>query len=194
MYGDLSVFPRIKDIPFIARKSKLSSEEVREKLFLPLEKKFILLSLGGYEMARIDFSSVAEEFSDFLMVSFNSKVPLKSSRFILIDNMGELLHEEVLSAADFVVCKPGYGIVSEIIANKTPALYVSRRDYIENEVLVKGLADYTVAEEVGQEDFLAGRWRKSFKRLCFKGDFWPEADCSGTRAAVSEIFNIAGQV
>ena len=192
--GDMSVFPRLKEIPFIARKSNRSSKEVREKLGISGEKKFILLSLGGHEMARINFSRVIEEFPDFIMVSFNSKVPLKSSRFVLVDNMGDLLHEEVLGAADFVICKPGYGIVSEIIANKTPALYVSRKDYIENNILVEGLKSYAVSEEINLEDFLSGRWRKSFDKLALRKSRWPDMDCSGATAALAEVFSLTGLI
>ena len=48
-----------------------------------------------------------------------------------------LRYEDLVRAADVVVTKPGYGIISEAIANDTALLYTSRGRFVEYDVLVK---------------------------------------------------------
>ena len=47
-----------------------------------------------------------------------------------------LKHEDIVAAADVVVSKPGYGIVSECAAHRTPLLYTSRGRFAEYDVMV----------------------------------------------------------
>ncbi len=49
-----------------------------------------------------------------------------------------LLYQDLVAAADVVVSKPGYGIVSECVANGTALLYTSRGRFIEYDLFVGG--------------------------------------------------------
>ena len=64
---------------------------------------------------------------------------------------------DLLNACDAAISKPGYGLVAEIIANQTRLLYTSRSDFVEYEVLAKGLKEYAVTRELSREDFFAGQ-------------------------------------
>jgi hypothetical protein len=44
LHGDLSAFPRIRDIPLVARLATLARDEVRRRLGLPTEERIVLLS------------------------------------------------------------------------------------------------------------------------------------------------------
>ena len=48
-----------------------------------------------------------------------------------------LRYEDLVAAVDVVVTKPGYGIISECVANDTALLYTSRGDFVEYDVLVR---------------------------------------------------------
>ena len=50
--------------------------------------------------------------------------------------------EDLVRAADVVVTKPGYGIISEAIANDAALLYTSRGRFVEYDVLVKEMPRY----------------------------------------------------
>ena len=45
-------------------------------------------------------------------------------------------YEDLVRAVDVVISKPGYGIISECVANDTALLYTSRGDFIEYDVFV----------------------------------------------------------
>jgi len=52
---------------------------------------------------------------------------------------------DLLRSVDTVITKPGYGIVSDCLANRTPVLYTSRGEFAEYACLVEGLERYGVS-------------------------------------------------
>jgi L-arabinokinase len=74
-------------------------------------------------------------------------------------------YEDLVRAVDIVVTKPGYGIVSECIANDTAILYTSRGRFAEYDVLVEGMQRYTRAQFIPQEALLSGDWEPYVTRL-----------------------------
>ena len=68
-----------------------------------------------------------------------------------------------------VISKPGYGIVSECIANGAALLYTSRGRFMEYDVFVAEMPRVLRCREISQEDLFAGRWA--------------DADCRAPRAA-----------
>ena len=69
-----------------------------------------------------------------------------------------LRYEDLVRAADIVVSKPGYGIISECAANGAALLYTSRGDFIEYEVLVREMPRLLPCRFISNDDLLAGRW------------------------------------
>jgi len=187
LHGDVSIFSNIKDIPFIARSSYCETEKTKEKLGINRKEKLILLSLSGYDMAKINFLKLEKELSDFRIISFNPEFP-EYKNFIRVKNEKHILHEDVVRASDIVVSKPGYGIVSECIANRTKFLYTTRKDYIETHVLEEGLKKFAISEEMSNEDFLGGKWHDHINKLLSKENNWPTVNCNGAETAVDEIF------
>ena len=76
-----------------------------------------------------------------------------------------LRYEDLVAASDVVVTKPGYGIISECIANDTAMLYTSRGHFVEYDVLVKEMPRYVRCAFIDQDSLLAGRWRDALDGL-----------------------------
>jgi L-arabinokinase len=74
-------------------------------------------------------------------------------------------YQDLIRAVDIVVTKPGYGIVSECIANETTMLYTSRGRFREYDVLVAEMERYTRCEFIDNDSLLTGRWEPSVERL-----------------------------
>jgi L-arabinokinase len=55
--------------------------------------------------------------------------------------------------------KPGYGIVSECVANRTAMLYTSRGHFIEYDVMVREMPRYLRCRYIEQDELFRGRWR-----------------------------------
>ena len=64
-----------------------------------------------------------------------------------------------------VVSKPGYGIVSDCLANETALLYTSRGRFAEYEVFVDGMPRILRSRYISQEDLRAGRWADAIRAL-----------------------------
>ena len=77
----------------------------------------------------------------------------------------QLRYEDLVAAADVVVSKPGYGIVSECIANDTALLYTSRGRLIEYDVMVAEMPRMLRCRFIAQDDLLAGRWAEGVEAV-----------------------------
>ncbi len=67
-------------------------------------------------------------------------------------------YEDLVRAVDVVVTKPGYGIISECLANDTALLYTSRGDFREYQVLVDAMPAFLRCAFIDHDDLFAGQW------------------------------------
>ena len=139
------------DIPFIARKSTRDPAEVRRALGVSGTRPVVLASFSAYG-ADLPIAPLQQ-----------------SDRFTLLapqrDPPGGLLYQDLVAAADVVVSKPGYGIVSECVANETALLYTSRGHFIEYDLFVAEMPKVLRCRYLSQEDLLAGRWADAIDAL-----------------------------
>ena len=98
-----------------------------------------------------------------------------------------LRYQDIVAAADLVITKPGYGIVSECIANGTPMLYTSRGDFAEYDVFVAEMPRYLRCRFMPQDDFRAGRWRAHVEALLAQPDPPERIQINGADVAAGMI-------
>ncbi|MCH8956128.1 hypothetical protein IIA28_12555, partial [candidate division KSB1 bacterium] len=184
-YGDLSAFPKIADIPLIARKAELSKERVLQLLEIAPRKrhKLILLAFRTNDLKEVDFEKI-ESVQGFKFITLGLSKTYKNcinipANFIRFPNL--------LNACDAAISKPGYGLVAEIIANQTRLLYTSRTDFVEYEVLVQGLKEYAVAKELSRVDFFAGNWQQPLEALLQQTSDWQRIELNGAEIAADEV-------
>jgi hypothetical protein len=165
--------PAVRDLPFIARRSRRAPAETRRLLDLP-EGRLVLLSFGGYGLQRIDLRSVAH-LSGYTVVltadvtanrrggaptSVRATLP---ANVCLLDEQklyGDgLRYEDLVAAVDVVMTKPGYGIIAECVANETALVYTSRGHFVEYDVLVREMPRWLRCGFISNADLLAGRWQ-----------------------------------
>jgi L-arabinokinase len=96
-----------------------------------------------------------------------------------------------VAAADVVVTKPGYGIVSECAANDTPLLYTSRGRFVEYEVFVAQMPRILRCRYISQEDLLAGRWADAVDALLAQPAPRERARIDGAGIAAAEILRMS---
>ena len=64
--------------------------------------------------------------------------------------------------------KPGFGIITECIANNTAMLYTSRGHFPEYDVLVEEMPKYLRTAFIGQDELFAGKWETPLNKLLAK--------------------------
>ena len=74
-------------------------------------------------------------------------------------------YEDLVRAVDVVVTKPGYGIISECLANDTALLYTSRGDFREYQVLVDAMPKFLRCGFIDHADLFAGNWQPHLDAL-----------------------------
>jgi L-arabinokinase len=162
LHGDLGAFPVIRDIPLIARRVPRPRAAVRALLGVAEDEPLVVLSFGGFDLYGIDFAHLGHLTGYRFAVS--RPVP-GAPHNVLGVPPDRVRHDELVAAADAVVTKPGYGIVSECLAHRIPVVYTSRGDFAEYGPLVAGLHRYTAAAFISNEDLLAGRWAPALERV-----------------------------
>jgi UDP-N-acetylglucosamine:LPS N-acetylglucosamine transferase len=105
-----------------------------------------------------------------------------------------LNHEyvDLLAACDALVTKPGYGIVADLIANRVPALYVSRSGFREEPVLVRALETEARAVALDRNALDALDLRPALERLARVDRPWTDRPLNGAEVAAERILALAG--
>ena len=163
------------DIPLIARRSRRDPAETRRLLGVAAGCPFVLASFGAYG-APLPHDAIRAT-GQFTLLTVEQHAP------------HGLEYEDLVAAADVVVSKPGYGIVSECIANGTALLYTSRGHFIEYDVFVAGMPRVLRCRFIAQEDLLAGRWAGAISALLAQPGPPERARVDGARIAASVILS-----
>jgi UDP:flavonoid glycosyltransferase YjiC (YdhE family) len=166
------------DVPFIARRSIHDRGATRQLLGVADDRPVVLASFGsgGLELPNTTFGAIAKaEGLTVLAPGVELPVPL--------------VYQDLVAAADVVISKPGYGIVSECVANGTPLLYTSRRHFVEYDMFVAEMPDVLRCRHLPQADLLAGRWGGAVRALLAQ-PFEPERPrIDGADVAATEILD-----
>jgi predicted glycosyltransferase len=197
MSGGFESFSNVKDIPFVARHASLSREDVCKRLKLPPEKPFVLASFGGVGLAGLDTDALGK-FRKYTVLSA-ATMPLTRVRKdtpAVVERKGSYIaineeamydsgvrYEDLVGAAEVVVTKPGYGIVSECIANDTAILYTSRGHFPEYDVIVEEMPKYARTAFISHDDLFAGKWESAIDKLRAQPKLKKKPETNGAEVA-----------
>ena len=171
--GFVSMASVTRDIPMIARRSSRSRDDTRRLMNIAGDRPFVLASFGGYGLD-IAFDKIARR-EQLTVLSPGAAVP------------PPLQYQDLVAAADVVVTKPGYGIVSECVANGTPLLYTSRGAFVEYDVFVAEMPRVLRCRFMPQDDLRAGRWRPHVDALLAQAAPPERAQINGAQVAAELI-------
>ena len=192
-----------RDIPFVARHSRRTHDDVRQALGLPPRargKPLLLMSFGGYGLARLNAPALARLMTDYTIATTdvpakdNAIKPAPGLLYISEQRVYDsgLRYEDLVRGADVVVTKPGYGIISEAIANGAALLYTSRGHFAEYDVLVNEMPRYLRAQFIEQEDLLSGNWKEALEKLLSQPEPSERPALNGAQVAAAEILRLVG--
>ena len=99
------------------------------------------------------------------------------------------MYQDLVAAADLVITKPGYGIISECVANDTPLLYTSRGPFVEYDVFVAEMPRVLRCRFLPQEDLRAGRWRPHIDALLAQSAPPERARIDGAQVAAALLLS-----
>jgi hypothetical protein len=158
--GDLSVFRAVRDVPLVARRPRVAREEARRRMGLGT-RPVVLLSFGGIGLPGLDAAGYGRlRDYDFLLTGAAPAGPVPANARVIsgarLASAG-LDYPDLVAAADVVVTKPGYGIVTDCIGARTRLVYTDRGDFPEYPILVAGMQAYLPAVHASNDEVRQGR-------------------------------------
>ena len=151
MWGGFETMPDVRDIPLVARRSRRDADDVRKALGLPRRERIVLTSFGGYGIEGLNEEALRS------LDGYHVLLPGVLDEHSMYDR--GYRYEDLIAAVDVVATKPGYGIISECIANNTALLYTSRGEFREYHALVDAMPKYLRSAFIDHADLFAGRWQ-----------------------------------
>jgi len=151
MHGGFAAMSKVTDIPMIARRSTITRDQARRAMHVPDDRLFALVSFAGHGLD-VPFERIADE-QGLTVLSPAAALP------------PPLEYPDLVAAADVVISKAGYGIVSECVASETPLLYTSRGCFLEYDVIVAEMPRVLRCRFIPQDDLRAGHWRTHIEGL-----------------------------
>ena len=188
--GDLSTFPRIVDIPLVARRPRAGRGELRQRCGFG-NRTVVLLSFGGLGLAGFDVSTLGGLGHLDFVVSTPVDDPPPNLRVFTGARLTEsdLGYADLVGAADVVVTKPGYGIVTDALGARTRLIYTDRGDFPEYEILVRGMQRLMPCAYVDNESLRAGRLGGPIADV-LEQPWTSDPDLSGASVAAEHLLRI----
>ena len=153
-------------------------------------------SFGGYGLPGLE-TDVLAKFRKYTVVT-TANLPLGRTRkempaaerkgsFVSVNEEAMydagVRYEDLVGAAVAVVTKPGYGIVSECVANDTAVLYTSRGHFPEYDVMVDEMPKYVRSAFIGHDDLFAGKWESALDKLLAQPKIKKKPETNGAEVA-----------
>jgi hypothetical protein len=138
-HAEMDTFLRIEDVPLLASPGRNRRAEMAELTGASQSLRWILLSFTTLEWDEDALNNVDQiEGYEFFTVR-----PLGwARRRIHAIDRKVIAFSDVVASVDAVLSKPGYGILSDCIANRKPLIYAEREDFGEYAILEAAIRRY----------------------------------------------------
>ncbi|TGL47282.1 glycosyl transferase [Leptospira kemamanensis] len=159
------------NIGLVGRKPTLTKTEARKSFGFQDDITYILLSFGAYglEGHTLQTKNLPKHIQ---LVAFG--VPGIQKEGILVPEVSH--YPDLVTAADFVCTKPGYGILAECYYAKTPILYTDRGDFIEYLYLVNALEMYFRSAYINLEKIISCEFEEVLKYITTVDGMTPKSE------------------
>jgi len=180
----MKVFPRIEDIPLVASPGKSRKAEIVDLTGCDPGRKWILLSFTTLAWSETALARV-ERLKEY---EFFTVLPLEWHRGNIHPlHRGQMPFSDILASVDAVISKPGFGILSDCIANKKPLIYADRSDFREYAILVEALQKYIRHVHIPSAELYEGNLRESLAQIWDAPEARENMALGGDRIAARRI-------
>ena len=172
LHGGFETVREVVDLPFVTRRPRAEAtrESLRARLDLPVGRQLALVSFGGYGLRRLplDRLDCLGDWDVVISSGNDEGVSLPPGvhevRETRMYGQG-LRYEDLVRAVDVVVTKPGYGIVSDCLANHTAMLYTPRGRFPEYDVMEREMPAFLRCRKLELAEFESGSWKAGLDDL-----------------------------
>jgi hypothetical protein len=181
----MPAFPRAETIGPIASPLPPERERIRSFLRVPETDRLVLIAFGGIGFDRLPFDQM-EAMVGFHFVT-SGTVPAHVRRSHALAEIPKHF-STLLSSADVVMTKPGYGTTIEAVAAQTPVVYVRRHSFADETPIVEYLRRHGRGVELSRQDFERAQWESAFRAaLALPVPPIPPPNMSGASDAADQL-------
>lgn len=156
---EMSHFKNIKEVGFVTRRPTMNRETIREKLRISNKDFVVLFALGGSDTV---LTPHGDDNCTFL--SMNSKI--RHDNLLDVSNWTE--GQDLVSASDLVICKCGYGMISECLTNGIPFYYISSDTHLEQFAISKSLESQGLRNRLTFQAINEIKFSRDYMKSLFK--------------------------
>ncbi|MDV6234670.1 sugar kinase [Leptospira ellisii] len=160
--------PERKKIGLVGRKPSLDKRNAKERFGLSENIMNLLFSFGAYGLKDAPFRWDSLDPKRYRIVLSGtdmnlSDIPenLRSS----VSTFSNVHYPDLVAACDYVITKPGYGILSEAVYAETPVLYTDRGKFPEVPYLLKALQEEIPSAYLSNEELFSFRFDSAVARV-----------------------------
>jgi uncharacterized protein (TIGR00661 family) len=141
---NMTHFKKQKEVGLICRKTTQNKMEVRKKLGIKKSDKIILFALGNSNQK---ISCSLEKNIKLLSMGTN----IQNSPFLDVSDWIE--GQNIVAASDLVICKCGYGFITECLANNIPFYHVYDKNHLEQKSISEQLQKLGINNNLSYDSF-----------------------------------------
>ena len=158
----MAAFPKQIDLPLLAKPGTDRRKMIAKATGTDPAKQWVLLSFTSLNLD----SHALDTLSHLRQCDLFSVEPLEwpgSAVKCLKRSLASFA--DILASMDVVVTKPGFGIVSDCIANDKPIIYTDRKNFLEYPVLVEGIENYCRNAFIPGTELYAGELGRALDKI-----------------------------
>jgi hypothetical protein len=156
MHEPMSAFPVITDVGFTGGTPRFEMEHLRQMFNLQApQARTVLMTFGGLGLERIPYENL-HRFPDWQFLTFDRNAPALPNLIQITDRQYRPV--DLMPLCGRVLSKPGFSTFSEACRTKTPIVSITRDDFAEAPVLLRGMQDYAQHQILNPAEFFDGDW------------------------------------
>ncbi|MBU0677354.1 MAG: hypothetical protein KJ626_04485 [Verrucomicrobia bacterium] len=187
--AEMSAFARSEPVPMLSSPGCAKREEIARLYAADVDRRWVLISFTSLEWSADAIKNVcAIEACEFFSV-----LPLAwpESRIHAVDRR-QISFFDLMASVDVLVSKPGYGLISECIANGKPLIYVDRTNFREYAVLERAVRKYLRQCHISASDLYAGRLEASLADIDAAGNPPERMEAGGDKVVADKLAEYLG--
>lgn len=149
-------FKTKRKIGLVSRVSSSPREELRKKFKIRSNDIAILFALGGSDV------QVNCKYSENIKILSMNTI-ITNPNHVRLSDWDE--GQEVVASADLVICKCGYGLISECLTNGVPFCYVSDDNHLEQQAMSQELSKMGLINRVSFDDLRNFEMNEKYEKI-----------------------------
>jgi len=152
----MGAFPHVTDVGLTGGDPSFSLAELRQQFNLtaPMERT-VLLTFGGLGVDQVPIHNL-QHFPDWQFITFDRQIPDAPN----LVRIGDRQYRPVdfMPLCSRLMSKPGYSTFAEACRVGVPIISITRDDFAEAPVLIKGIQDHAHHRILTPEEFFQSNW------------------------------------